>query len=132
MSELRPRGKGAVFFEGRRLGSGRGYGTVAGRLGVDGTAITRGTVQGHASAARRARTEGPLGRAGDRRIATGRADQGLLVPVCRDQGQCFRRPVLLDLPPTHRLPFWGQVDNPHHFTILNLSDGSTGRKTEER
>jgi hypothetical protein len=84
MSELGTRGKGAVSWGGWRLGSGRGYEKVARRLGVDSTAITRGTVQGHASAARRPRTEGALGRAGDRWIATGRADQGLLVPVCRD------------------------------------------------
>ena len=117
---------------GWRLRSGRRCETVARRLGVDGTAITRGTVQSHASAVRRLGTEGPLGRAGDGRVATRRANQRLLVTVCRDQGQGFRRPVLLDLPPTHRLPFRGEVDNPDHSTILNLSVAGVGRKTEER
>jgi hypothetical protein len=39
--------------------------------------------------------------------ATGGANQRLLVSVCRDQNQRFRRTVLLDAPTSHSRPFRG-------------------------
>src|SRR5438046_7224354 len=38
----------------------------------------------------------PAGRPHDRPGTTRRADQGNVLPVCRDQRQRFRRPILLD------------------------------------
>src|SRR5207247_8660249 len=43
----------------------------------------------------------PAGRPHDRPGTTRRADQGNVLPVCRDQRQCFRRPILLDAESPH-------------------------------
>ena len=54
--------------------------------------------------------EGTLGDSLDRGGSTRRTDQRFLVPIGSDQNQRFRRPVLLDAPASHGLPFrWGLV-----------------------
>ena len=49
--------------------------------------------------------EGTLGDSLDRGGSTRRTDQRFLVPIGSDQNQRFRRPVLLDAPASHGLPF---------------------------
>ena len=50
-------------------------------------------------------TQDPLGRALDLRRTARGANQGFLVPVCRDQNQRFGRTVLFNTPTSHGLPF---------------------------
>ena len=51
---------------------------------------------------------GPFGHSLDSYRATRRTDQRFLVPIRRDQNQCFRCSVLLNAPTSHGRPFqWG-------------------------
>jgi hypothetical protein len=77
---------------------------------------------------------GSLGDALHRGRAAGGAYQRLLVPIGSDQDQCFRRPVLLDAPASHSLPFRrGLVARnwlaPH---VLEIYRSHSGRATPAR
>ena len=90
-----------------------------GRLGERRTIEHTGDISGGAAAGRAMEGDsaaggvvlgGSLGDTLHRGRAAGGAYQRLLVPIRSDEDQRFRRPVLLDAPASHSLPFrWGLV-----------------------